>query len=205
MLSTREFAAFHGLCIDDIVPPVDGYEEPCRHTAEDVAIRTIILHCVAVVGYNVEPHPIVEWLKTESIWDYVSPKEKAFFSGNPSKKECSDARWREEAQWTLLWSIDKIESLGLPTRTCDTKRLVDEIMPALGDQIKPFVSSAVLRSPSELLGEDNRTYNLHCYVQKAYQTNAIPSDLIYDVLYQRHYAFEWLSGDDDWDDVQTDT
>jgi hypothetical protein len=82
---------------------------------------------------------------------------------------------------------------------------VDEIMPMLGDSIESFVSSAVLRSPSQLLGEDDRSYNLHCYVRKAYRTKTFPDDLIYDVLWQRHYAFEWLRGDDDWDDVRTDT
>jgi Domain of unknown function (DUF4272) len=205
MLSTKEFAASHGLCVADIVPPINGYNKPYAQTAKAVAIRAIILHGVVLVGYSVEPQPIVEWFQDEEIWDYVSPQEKAFLSSNPSRKERSDARWREEAQWTMLWSIGKIEALGLPTKTCDTKRLMDEIMPALGDRIESFVSSAVLRPPAELLGEDDRTYNLHCYVHKASRANAMPEDLIYDVLYQRHYAFEWLSGDDDWDDVQPDT
>ncbi len=78
-------------------------------------------------------------------------------------------------------------------------------MPALGDSIESFLLSAELRSPGELLAEDDRIYNLHCYARQAIRQGEMPEDLIYDVLFQRHYAFEWLNGDDDWDDVCTDT
>jgi hypothetical protein len=78
-------------------------------------------------------------------------------------------------------------------------------MPALGESIDQFVSSAVLRPPAVVLGEDDRTYNLHCYARKAYRVGSMPDDLVYDVLFQRHYAFEWASGDEDGDDVTADT
>ncbi len=206
MVSTKEWAASHGLCVDDTVPPVDDYKEPYKRTAEEVAIRTIILHSLAAVGYEVDPHPIIDWLKDQDVWDHVSPNEQAFLcASDPSDQERSDARWRQEAQWALLWTVRKIESLGLPTQTCDTGKLVDEIMPALGDPIDSFVSSAKLRPPSGLLAEDDRIYNLHCYARQAYRQNAMPDDLVYDVLFQRHYAFEWLNGDEEWDSVTTDT
>ncbi|MFN7735763.1 MAG: DUF4272 domain-containing protein [Pirellula sp.] len=206
MTNTKQWAASHGLCVDDIVPPVDDYSEPHKRTAEDVAIRSIILHCVAAVGYGVDPQPVIAWLKEQSIWGKVSRNEKVFLCAeDTSDKERSDARWRQEAQWALLWAIGKVEPLGLPTQTCDTARLVDEIMPALGESIDQFVSSAVLRPPAVVLGEDDRTYNLHCYARKAYRDGSMPDDLVYDVLFQRHYAFEWLSGDEDWDDMTADT
>ena len=205
MTNTKQWAASNGLCIDDIVPPVDDYNEPCNRTAEDIAIRTIILHCVAAVGYGVDPQPVITWLKEQSIWERVSRSEQAFLgTEDASEKERSDARWRQEAQWALLWAIGKVDALGLPTQTCDTARLVDEIMPALGESIDQFVSSAVLRQPAVVLGEEDRTCDLHCYARKAYRDGSIPDDLVYDILFQRHYAFEWLSGDEDWDDVTTD-
>jgi hypothetical protein len=206
MPNTKEWAASHGLCVDDIVPPIVEYTDPYHRTAEDVAIRTIILHCVAAVGYKVNPDAMIAWLKDEAIWEHVTPNEqKIFCDVRPSNQRLGDARWRQEAEWALLWTIGKIESLGLPTRTCDTERLVDEIMPGLGEPIDSFVKSASLRPPSELLGEDDRVYNLHCYARQAIRARNLPEDLVYGVLFQRHYAFEWLSGDDEWDNVQTDT
>ena len=206
MTTTREWAAAHGICIEDRVPPVkDGHESPHR-TAEEIAVRAVVLHCVAAVGYGVDRQPVVEWLKSEHVWEQVSPWEKAFLSDEAaSDDDCIAARWRQEAEWALLWMVQKVETLGLPTQTCDTGRLIDEIMPPLGDPIAPFISSATLRLPGELLAEDDRIYNLHCYARQAYRRNAMPKDLVYGVLFQRHYAFEWLSSDADWDEVRTDT
>jgi hypothetical protein len=34
---------------------------------------------------------------------------------------------------------------------------------------------------------------------------AVPSDLLVGVLYQREYVFEWLDGNAGWDQVQCDT
>ncbi|XZE36349.1 DUF4272 domain-containing protein [Pirellulaceae bacterium SH501] len=109
MTSTKQWAASQGLCVDDIVPPVDDYCEPQKRPAEDVAIRSIILHCVAAVGYGVDPQPVIAWLKEQSIWGLVSSNEQIFLCAEDvSDKELSDARWRQEAQWALLWSIGVI-------------------------------------------------------------------------------------------------
>jgi hypothetical protein len=206
MSKTEQWAASYGLCVDEIVPPINDYTTPYKRTTTEVANRSIILHCVSAVGCGVNAKPVIDWLKDQLLWNEVSPLEQNFLCAKyRSDKERNDARWRQEALWALLWAIGKIEALGLPTQTCDTERLVDNIMPALGDPINSFISSAELRLPSELLGEDDRIYNLHCYARQAYREDAIPDDLVYDVLFQRHYAFEWLNSNDDWDNVQTNT
>ncbi len=205
-MNTKKWAVFHRICVEDVAPPVEGCDAVYNRTAEEIAIRTIVLQCVVAVGYEVEPRSVVDWLKNKNLWSHVSPNEKMFLLADKrSSNECSDARWREEAQWALLWSIRKIETLGLPTTKCDTARLVDEIMPALGDSVASFVSSSHLRSQPELVAEDLRTYNLHCFARQAYRKDMMPDDLIYGVLYQRHYAFEWLNSDFEWDAVTTDT
>src|SRR5262249_41626225 len=105
----------------------------------------------------------------------------------------------------LLWVIGKVESLGLPTRCCDTQRLVDEIMPALGSDIASYLASSEVRPPGLLLAEDDRTYNLWCQAHAAQrQRQPLPEDLNWSVLYERRYAFEWLDGMEDWDDVTCD-
>ena len=206
MLSTREWAAERGLWVEDQVPPVEGYDQPPRRKAEEVAVRAIVLHCVAAVGYGVGSDAVVEWLEDQGIWKDVSPAEQALLrSGRLSKAERDAACWRQEAQWALLWAIDKVGALGLPTGACDTAMLVDHIMPGLGDPIEAFVSSANLRDPSELLAEDDRVYNLHCYATRAAREGELPGDFLFAVLVQRRYAFEWLNGDDAWDAVEMDT
>jgi hypothetical protein len=57
-----------------------------------------------------------------------------------------------------------------------------------------------------LLAEDDRTYNLWCHANLALRRGEpLPSDLNYRVLYERRYAFEWLDGLEDWDDVTCDS
>ena len=107
----------------------------------------------------------------------------------------------------MLWVVAKVDHLGLPTRQCNTRRMVDEIIPPLGSDVEPFLASATLRPPGELLAENDRHYNLWC---RYFQTRrdppeTLPSDLNFDVLYQREYAFEWLQGIEKWDDVQCDS
>jgi uncharacterized protein DUF4272 len=122
----------------------------------------------------------------------------------PTKEQRNKYGWHQEAEWTLLWVIGKVESLGLPTRECDTRRLVDEIIPPLGSEIADFLATAKAREPGVLLAEDDRTYNMWCYAQKARRKGELPSDLNWSVLYERRYAFEWLDGTQDWDNVTCD-
>lgn len=205
-MKTKAWAATHGVCTTAIVPTVQDCHEKCPRSPAEVARRAIVLHCVAAVGCGVKVQPVIGWLKNESLWPAVSPVEQAFFTTrNPTKKQINAARWRQESQWALLWSIGYVRSLGLPTKTCDTRKLVDEIMPGLGDSVQEFVISARLRPPGWILAEEDRTYNLLCYARQAARTHAMPEDLIFDVLNERHYAFSWLGSNDNWDHVDMDT
>jgi hypothetical protein len=153
------------------------------------------------VACEVEPDPIIQWFRQQRLRRYVTPDERRFLS-NPSPTK--EQRRHQEAEWTLLWVIGKVESLGLPTAWCDSRRLVDVIIPPLGSEVDDFIRSAKLRSPGVLLAEDDRTYNLWCYAQKARRERKLPTDLNWDVLYERRYGFEWLDGKQDWDDVTCD-
>lgn len=205
MATTKEWASSHGICVADSVPAVDATGYEIHRTVAQIAKRIIVLHAITATGYGIDPLPVVDWLKEQGLWADTSPKEKAFLTATDlSSEELLLASWRQEAQWTLLWAIQKVSKLGLPINTCDTAKLVNEIMPSLGESVEPFISSGELRDNSELLAEEDRIYNLHCYARQAQNENTMPEDLNYNVLFQRHYAFEWLSGDD-WDNVQTDT
>jgi hypothetical protein len=157
---------------------------------------------------EVDPEPVIAWYREQGVWDQVSPEEQAFLLDPASlaRDEWNRLGWHQEAEWTLLWVVGKVRTLGLPTRRCDTRRLVTKIIPALGSDIEPFLKSAALRPPGVLLAEDERHYDLWCrYFQTRREgSHLLPSDLEYSVLYERQYAFEWLHGIEAWDDVQCD-
>jgi hypothetical protein len=206
--TTEEWAQSLGISTALTPPAVEDYSEQCPFTARQIATRAVILQGVVAVAFKIDPEPVVKWLRQQYIWDQVSPLEQAFLLSPASlpRYEWNKLRWRREAAWTLLWVVGKVEALGLPTRRCDTARLVNEIIPALGSDIEPFLESAVLRSPGELLAEDDRHYDLWCrYFQtRRAGSHLLPDDLEINVLYEREYAFEWLHGIEAWDDVQCD-
>jgi len=189
-------------------PAIAGHGEPCRFSASEIATRAVLLQGVVAAACGVDPEPIVQWLKDQPIWHAASPSECTFLMNSTAARseQILKMRWRQEAEWALLWVVGKIEHLGLPTRQCDTRRLVDEIMPALGADIEPFLATAKLRSPGELLAEVDRHYDLWCgYFQtRRKEPSLLPSDLNLQVLFQRQYAFEWLEGNDAWDEVRCD-
>ena len=203
-VTTKEWAESLGVCGEECVPPIDDYSEPYGRHADEIAKRCVILHATAAVGYGVDASPVTDWLKDQGLLEQLSPNETAFLhSQSVSDADRLDFQWRQEAEWALLWCIGKVEVLGLPTRCCDTGRLVDEIMPGLGDDLDSFCNTSDLRPPTELLAEDDRTYDLYCYALKADRAGKLPEDINIHVLYQRRYAFEWLGGDN-WDEIQVD-
>jgi hypothetical protein len=206
MLSTIEWAKSHRVPVEDILPSIEGQFELYPRTAHEVAIRAVILQGVVAVGYNVDPEPVIEWFHDQNIWNAVTPREKEFLQAATCPELQSNIFCaHQEAEWTLLWTIGKVEALGLPTHYCDTGRLVDEIIPALGSDIEPFLASATLRPSGVLLNEDLRTYNLwsHALVDRR-EKKPLPYDLNMTVLYERRYAFEWLDSRELWDNITCD-
>jgi Domain of unknown function (DUF4272) len=203
--STEIWAKSLGLSVEATPPAVDDYSKRSPRSSRQIAARALILQGVVAVASEVDPELIMDWFHDQRLWRSVSPEEKAFLKRpSPAKEQCNKFGWNQEAEWTLLWVIGKVESLGLPTRECDTRRLVDEIMPPLGSEIADFLATAKVREPGVLLAEDDRTYNMWCSAQKARRNGELPADLNWSVLYERRYAFEWLDGMQDWDDVTCD-
>ena len=78
-------------------------------------------------------------------------------------------------------------------------------MPVLGgDDIDQFISSAEFRPAGEISAENDRTGRLYYHARQAIDRDELPEDMIYSVLYNRYYAFRWLTGADSWDNVNMD-
>ena len=149
----------------------------------------------------------IAWLKNERLWDSVSPKEQDFLaSDNAPEQDIIEASWRAESLWTLLWSLGEIEKLGLPKGLCDSQ-LIQKIMPALESSSVQFINQATLRSPAEILDATDLIYRIHWAVVDGHSNNQeIPGGFHPGIVYERHYALNWLTWyADEWDDITTDT
>jgi hypothetical protein len=207
MTKTKEWAESLNINTQDVLEPSEDITESYCRTASEVAVRTIILHSIVAAGSGINSERITEWLQDQNLWEQASPRERSILqSPRRFKEDRSGAQWLQEAQWALLWTIQRVESLGLPTKTCDSTKLIDEIMPVLGSaDIDQFIASAEFRPAEEISAENDRITKLYYYAQKAADKEEMPEDLIYAVLYNRYYALRWLTGDEPWDDVDMDT
>jgi hypothetical protein len=206
MSTTNKWAESLKINTAKVLPPVRGYSKPYARSASEVATRAIISQGVVAVAYGVAAAPIVKWFRAQRLWRSVTSQEQdLLLAAELPEANRPQFQWKQEAEWTLLWMIGKVESLGLPTRCCDTRRLVDEIIPPLGESVRQFIAGARLRSPGALLAEDERTYDLWCRALAAQRRGEpLPTDLNLRVLRERRYAFEWMDGNQDWDEVTCD-
>ena len=98
------------------------------------------------------------------------------------------------------------DELGYPGSICDVQAIVKLVHGAGG--VEGLVNGANLRSVEEVLDEADRIYRLHWAVVDArLRGQKAPADLEAGVVYERHYALNWLIGylGSEWDDVSTDT
>src|SRR5262249_44350347 len=141
VLSTKTWAEALGISAKALPPAVAGYSKRCPRSARQIAVRALVLQGVVAVASDVDPEPILEWFHDQRIGRSVTPEERAFLqSPAPTKEQQGRFGWHQEAEWTLLWAVGKVASLGLPTRECDATRLCQEIIPPLGSDITEFLA-----------------------------------------------------------------
>ncbi|HSI14506.1 MAG TPA: DUF4272 domain-containing protein [Chthoniobacter sp.] len=193
-------------------------------SAGEVARRCIVLY-VALAGGHGEPREqLVAWLHHEGLWNTASPRESEFLlSASPTRQQHVNATWRAEALFTLLWSLGLIAELPAPQQLCDVQ-LIRRVLPPLFGSAEEFISTAQLRSASEILAASEGIYQIHWRVRDAQLRSQpiLPGKLprmphedcdppaeSYNsgVVQERHHALNWLIGylGQEWDDITTDT
>ena len=175
---------------------------------QEVARRCCVLLGVIAVGHHEDPAPILQWLTSEGLSDSLSPDESQFLESSlPDARQKIEATWRAEALHALLWALGKIDPLLPPSQQCN----LDAELAALPDirtSTSEFIANAKLRDEGtihDILGE---IYHVHWEVRDAQLRDLqVPNGYISGAVYERHYAYNWLTGyrGQDWDDISTDT
>jgi hypothetical protein len=201
----------------------DEYVEQIRG-ADEVARRCIVLYAVLAAGNGEPRDELVAWLRREGLWGAVSSKESEFLlSGCPTQRQRINATWRAEALLPLLWSLRLVSELPIPQQLCDVQ-LIRRVLPQLLGSVGEFISTARLRSDSEIHDANEEIYQIHWRVRDAQLRNQptppgkLPRMPVEDcepparsynagVVQERHHALNWLIGycEQDWDDIKTDT
>jgi Domain of unknown function (DUF4272) len=204
---TERYLKALGVPVNPHLPRIEDDTDARLREPREVARRAIILYVLVLVAHKVFGESAAERLKEEGLWESVSPKEKEFFeSDNPPQQDILNATWRAESLWALLWALGKVEKLELPTEICNSQ-LIQEIMSFRESLHIDFVNTSTLRPLSEILDEVDLIYRTDwAMVEARINDQEPPNGFLQGVVYERHYALNWLTWyADEWDDVTTDT
>lgn len=119
----------------------------------------------------------------------LSPQERAFFAqAAPDAQALANFGWRYEALAVLQWALGLADTLPEPSALCAVP-LARRPLPELFDTL-------------------DRHLRLHWAVRQAGRSGQpLPAGIVPGVVYERHYALNWLLHfeDAEWDEVETPT
>ena len=145
-------------------------------------------------------------VKAELNIDQLSYAEEVLLADEaPTEQALINAWWRIESLQVLLWALGHLEELPPATDSCHP----EEIFALVQQQSREdFTAASQLQPAGEILDATDLVYQQHWAVVDArLKGQEPPGGLHPGVVYERHYALNWLTnyGNADWDDVTTDT
>lgn len=175
-------------------------------TKAEVIDRALALCYIGLKSEGLEKKYLDEMDKEFNVSAKLTPNELVYTTAKrPTKQQTIDANWKYEDLHVMLWALGFIDTLSYPNHLCnvaaDTKIIHDLTA-------KQFAQKAKLRSKKEILDQADLVLRLDWACVNA-RTNKqpAPANLDKDVVYERHFALNWLINylGENWDDITTDT
>lgn len=190
------------------LPLIEEESEMRIRKPQEIAERILILVYLAFLSeVPDEKENVIDFLKTNLLWDKTSPNEKELFEqATLTAQQVAAISWRSEAAWLLLWTIKKVDKLELPIEIAQVSEIMPKI-PGFFTDPKAFIENAVVRPATEILDILDLTYRLHWATRNAgLNHKPMPANLNSSIVMERHYAINWVTFyADNWDDITTDT
>ncbi|ACU59921.1 DUF4272 domain-containing protein [Chitinophaga pinensis] len=210
----EERLAQHGINNYQIAyPEYLNFDHQLFATPREVGCRVMILLAIAyTIQDNSKKFGIVNWLKNENIWSYVSEKETIYLNGGTVSDDTLMALcWRIEAAYILAWSLNLVKDRPVPGQELSEEQISELIdsLPALGDNLGDFLDRLYFRSPEEIYDE-NIFYELTTthYRDTLFAGRRSTADVHVPASFERHLALNWLRrfmNVRDWDLTDTST
>ncbi|MEO1286318.1 MAG: DUF4272 domain-containing protein, partial [Chloroflexota bacterium] len=173
---------------------------------EEVVKRTIALNLISRRADGESREWLIEKLAQYQLTNTLTEQETIFNEdASPDEYIVIMFSQRMEACWLLLWALGLIPNLARPDNFADAVRANEIIDTRSLDQL---LIEAKYRNKSEILDALDLHFRYHWAVVDAeLYGKKSPTGLKPDVVYQRHYALNWLVQlrDQDWDEITTDT
>ena len=198
------------------LPRIESSFDIKPRTIEEIARRALACLMAIQVACDINTNSEVEHsrqafkerLKIYSVENELTEAEKVIFDGVPTQQEAINMAWKYEAYWVLIWALGFVDELEYPSDICDCQYAINVVISC--NDLNEFLQEAKLRNIHEILDEADLIYryNWAC-VNARLKKEEAPEDLNSSVVYERHWALNWLIGkdthNDEWDFVSTDT
>ena len=175
-------------------------------TKDEIVDRALALCYIGLKSEGFKKDILEKVEERYTISSKLTPSEKSYVNSiSPTEQQTTDANWRYESLHVMLWALGFVDSLTFPDKICK----VEEDTRSIRNHTEAeFRQKARLRSKKEILDQADLILRLNWACTNARIKNEpAPGHLDYSVVYERHYAFNWLIRylDQNWDDVSTDT
>lgn len=188
------------------LPPHMAVGQDIRRSEAEVVTRLLGAMIAAVKGETRDDALIAQVIAQYDAADCFTPEERAFIdTPAPTDEACVKFAWRYEGVYVLMWALGFFNTLPYPTDIVHVPDMTG-LMSRLGRE--GLVKEACLRPQDEILDAAELTYRYNWAATNARMNNRpAPSNLDAGVVYERHYAFNWLVGygKQTWDTISTDT
>lgn len=187
--------------------PILVLDEECRlRPLEEVVQRAIALNLVSRFADGADRAWFEERVAYYQIQAAITAEEWEFVrKPDPLDYIIIKFSRRMESYWLLLWALGYVKQLHLPEEFCPVE-FANQIIDSR--TYEQFLAEAVLRPQDELLDMADLYYRYHwALVDAELYGRKAPHGLEQPVVYERHYALNWLIGykEQVWDLVTTDT
>ena len=203
--NSESFLSSHGIKTNTNLPCLAESGNTTLRTTEEVVNRIYALLAVSVLGEGLEKEKVEQLISAKSIQSFT-PKEQSILEPTElDDQQRAYATWRYESLYTLLWAVNIFPDLKYASDICDVSAVVSTIFKPTRAE---FEQQAQLRSTEEVLNELDKTYRMNWACVDARIKNAqVSGSINSSVVYERHYALNWLTNyqDQAWDNVQTNT
>lgn len=194
-----------GVRVNQHLPCTPDVSETTLRNQEDVIERAYALTIIAALGEGVNKERLDGARKEFNIECFTPEENKLYEKDQLDQRDAANCTWRYESLNVLLWALGFVDTLAYPAAICNVPFLVETMI----KQPRTMLAfNARLRSAAEILDALDQTYRMHWACVQARLEQQPPSgQLNASVVYERHYALNWLIRylDQDWDSVTTDT
>lgn len=202
---TEQLLRKKGIVVNPHLPVTEDATEVVLRDKNEIIQRVYALAVMAARGEGVPVEQLEEKKAELAIDSFTEEEKRLYVKKELTQQEKAALTWRYESLNILMWALRFVDQLTYPADICNVPHIVDTV---IHQERWQFEAAATLRDKEAVLEQMDLIYRMHwaCVDARLHKSPA-PPGIHPSIIYERHYALNWLARyqDQDWDDVTTDT